>query len=303
MQAIAFYAFYPLIWLISRLPFKIAYALSDCVYFILYYIVGYRKEVILKNLKIAFPDKTDQERVAIAKKSTRHFCDIFIEMIKSMGMSKAAMRKRFTCDNIEEANTFAAAGQPIIVMFGHQGSYEWTMVLQERLLSKVYAVYKPLKNLYFDKLIRDIRKKFGSEMAPMNEAAKIMKSTLKTETPLFALVADQSPAGYRTQYFSSFFNTPSAVFKGSEKLATEHKIPVFFLKVEKIKRGYYHATFIKICDDGSQTPDWYITDTFFELLEAQIREQPEYYLWSHKRWKITPDNVTRAFEQSPRVQQ
>jgi KDO2-lipid IV(A) lauroyltransferase len=302
MQAVAFYLFYPLIWIISRLPFKLVYALSDFIFIILYYVIGYRKEVVAKNLLIAFPEKTEAERKIIAKKSTQHFCDIFIEMIKSMGMSKAAMRKRFTCDNVELVNDYAAVQQPIITMFGHQGSYEWTMVLQERLLSRVYAVYKPLKNLYFDKLIRNIRKKFGSEMAPMNEASKLMKSTVKKETPLFALVADQSPAGYRTQYFTSFFDTPSAVFKGSEKLAKEHAVPVFFLKVIKIKRGYYHATFIKICDNGANVPDWYVTDTFFSLLEAQIREQPEYYLWSHKRWKITPENVTRAFELSPLIQ-
>lgn len=285
------------------MPFKIAYLLSDFTFFILYYIVGYRKKVIEKNLRIAFPDKTDAQRKAIAKKSTQHFCDIFIEMIKSMGMSKTAMAKRFTCDNIEVANKHAAAKTPLIVMFGHQGSYEWTMVLQERLLSRVYAVYKPLKNPYFDKLIRDIRKKFGSEMAPMAQTASIMRDVMKKETPLFALVADQSPAGYRTQYFTRFFNTPSAVFKGSEKLAKEHALPVYYLKVLKVKRGYYHAEFIKICDDGAQVPDWYITDTFFSLLEAQIKEQPEYYLWSHKRWKITPQNTTRAFELSPLIQQ
>ncbi|MDP5101069.1 MAG: lysophospholipid acyltransferase family protein [Nonlabens sp.] len=301
MQAVAFYLFYPIIWIISRLPFRLAYVLSDFVFLILYYVVGYRKEVIKKNLKIAFPNKSDAERKELAKKSTQHFCDIFIEMVKSMGMSTESMRSRFTCDDIEEPNAYAIAGKPIIVMFGHQASYEWTMVLQERLASMVYAVYKPLKNKQFDNLIRSIRKKFGSEMVAMNGAAKLLKTDLGKRTPLIAMVADQSPAGYRAQSFTKFFNKSSAVFRGSEKMAADYALPVFYLKVSKVKRGYYHAEFIKICDDGSQVPEWYVTDTFFSLLEAQIKEQPEYYLWSHKRWKITPETATRAVELSPLI--
>lgn len=303
MQAIAFYIFYPVIWIISRLPFRVAYLLSNSVYFLLYYVIGYRKEVIIGNLKTAFPDTSEKEITRLAKESTQHFCDMFIEMIMSMGMSKAAMRKRFTCSDVSEANAYAAAGKPIIVMFGHQGSYEWTMVLQERLIALVYAVYKPLKNKQFDALIRSIRKKFGSEMVPMNDAARLLKTELKKRVPLIAMVADQSPAGYRAQYFTSFFNKPSAVFRGSEKMALDYALPVFYLKVRKVKRGHYDAQFIKICDDGSQVPEWYVTDTFFKLLEKQIREQPEYYLWSHKRWKVSPETTKRAFELSPSIQQ
>ncbi|WP_124980543.1 lysophospholipid acyltransferase family protein [Nonlabens xiamenensis] len=303
MQAIAFYALYPLLWVLSKLPFFVVYRISDFFYFILWYIVGYRKEVIKNNIRTAFPTYTEQQVQRTAKDSTKHFCDIFIEMIKSMGMSKKSMRKRFTCSNPELVNAFAKAEKPIIAMFGHQGSYEWTMVLDEVLDYHVYAIYKPLKNKYFDALIRKIRKKFGSSMVAMKQATAVMSKKVQTEAALFALVADQSPKASRAQFFTNFFDQPSAVFKGAEKIAREFDCAVVFLKISKVKRGYYSTEFELITADGSATDEWYITDQFFELLETQIRKQPQYYLWSHKRWKTTLDNARRAVELSPSIRQ
>lgn len=302
MQAIAFYLLYPLLWIISRLPFSIVYILSDFFYFITYYIIGYRKEVIKSNLRIAFPDKSDEEIIQLSKKSTQHFCDIFIEMIKSMGMSKKSMKKRFTCKNPELVNAFAKAEKPIIAMFGHQGSYEWTMALGDDLDYKVYAVYKPLKHKKFNQLIVDIRRKFEGELIAMKQATALMSTSAQKEAALFALVADQSPKAARAQYFTNFFNVPSAVFMGAERIAKEYSTAVVFLRIAKVKRGYYETEFVTITDNGSNTEDWYITDTFFQLLEEQIYKQPEYYLWSHKRWKSTLENTKRDVVLSPRVQ-
>ncbi|AGC78135.1 putative acyltransferase [Nonlabens dokdonensis DSW-6] len=220
-----------------------------------------------------------------------------------MGMSKKAMNKRFICKNPEMVNAFAKANQPIIVMFGHQASYEWTMVLDEILDYKVYAIYKPIKNKKFNDLIVDIRKKFNSELIAMKEATAVMKKSAENEAALFALVADQSPKAARAQYFTNFFNTPSAVFKGAERIAKEYATAVAFLRIAKVKRGYYETEFVLISNNGAETEDWEITDTFFQLLEEQIIKQPEYYLWSHKRWKSTLENTKRAVELSPRVQQ
>jgi KDO2-lipid IV(A) lauroyltransferase len=303
MKAVAFYLIYPFLWIISRLPFPIVYLISDFFYFITYYIIGYRKEIIKNNLRIAFPEKNEKEITRLAKKSTQHFCDIFIEMIKSMGMSKKSMKKRFICKNPEMVNVLAKAKKPLIVMFGHQASYEWTMVLDDVLDYKVYAIYKPLKNKRLNDLIVNIRKKFNSELVAMREATAVMNKSVKTEAALFALVADQSPKAGRAQYFTNFFNVPSAVFKGAERIAKEHHTAVFFLRITKVKRGYYETEFVNITLNGAETKDWEITDTFFQLLEEQIIKQPEYYLWSHKRWKSTLENTKRAVELSPRVQQ
>ncbi|MFT6096523.1 MAG: KDO2-lipid IV(A) lauroyltransferase [Nonlabens sp.] len=302
MQAVAFYLIYPILWIISRLPFPIVYLISDFFYFITYYIIGYRKKVIKKNLTTAFPDKSDKEITRLAKKSTQHFCDIFIEMIKSMGMSKKSMKKRFTCSNPEMVNTFAKAKQPIVALFGHQASYEWTMVLDDVIDYKVYAIYKPLKNKKFNDLIVGIRKKFNSEMVAMKEATSFMSKSAQSEAALFALVADQSPKSGNAQHFTNFFGVPSAVFKGAERIAREYGTPVVFLRINKVKRGYYETEFVTIAENGAETEDWFITDTFFQLLEEQIIKQPEYYLWSHKRWKSTIGSTKRAVELSPRVQ-
>ncbi|KQC33687.1 hypothetical protein AAU57_10375 [Nonlabens sp. YIK11] len=304
MQAAAFYIAYPFIWLIARLPFAVIYALSDVVYFILYYIIGYRKKVIASNIKIAFPGLNAQQVVALSKKSTRHFCDIFVEMIKSTGISRGEVQKRFVCDNVDEINAFAKAGQPIVLMLAHQASYEWTIALDDFLDFRTYVVYKPIKNPHFDQYIREVRSKFGSDLVPMKKAYNIIRASRNSdEAGLYALVADQAPKPSSAQFFTKFFDQVTPVFMGGERMAHQYGMPVYYLQVEKVRRGYYKAHFDKITLDASKEPEWLVTDSFFQKLEDQIRKQPEYYLWSHKRWKTKPQDVKRAVELSPRVHQ
>jgi KDO2-lipid IV(A) lauroyltransferase len=304
MQAVAFYIAYPIIWSIARLPFPVIYFISDCVYVLLYYIIGYRREVIFSNIKRAFPDLENQEIKTLSKKSTRHFCDMFVEMIKSTGITRKEVQKRFVCDNMEEINAFAKAGQPLVCMIGHQGSYEWTMALDDYTDFTTYAVYKPIKNKYFDRYIKNVRSKFGSVLIPMRKAYQIIQESQKNkEVGLYALIADQAPKAASAQFFTQFFNQTTPVFMGGERMAQQYGMPVYFLRVEKIKRGFYRAHFDKITPDASKEPKWMVTDSFFQKLEQQIRLQPEYYLWSHKRWKTAPNDVKRAVELSPRVPQ
>lgn len=303
MQAVAFYIAYPLIWLIARLPFKLLYWISDFVYFLLYYVIRYRRETISKNLKIAFPDKSEKEIKQLAKRSTKHFCDLFLEMIKSTAISKKELQRRFVCDNVEEVNAYAKAGQPIVLMIGHQASYEWTIALDDYIDFRTYVVYKPIKNKYFDQFIRDVRSKFGSDLVPMKKAYNIIRESQKSaaEVGLFALVADQAPKRSSAQFFTNFFNRISPVFMGGERMAQQYSMPVYFMRIEKVKRGFYKSHFDKITDDASKEKEWFVTDSFFEKLEDQIKRQPEYYLWSHKRWKTTPADASRVVELSPRV--
>ncbi|MGB5982436.1 MAG: lysophospholipid acyltransferase family protein [Nonlabens sp.] len=303
MESNLYHLFYPILWLLSKLPFTIVYLISDFVYLILYYIVGYRKETIRKNLKIAFPDKSDQEIKSLHKKNMQHFCDMFMEMIKSLGMSKAEMQKRFTCENIDLVNQFADKGKPIICMFGHQASYEWTMVLTDQMKFPVYAVYKPLKDKKFDGLIRRIRMRFGAQMIAMKQANHKIAETAKTGNALFALVADQAPKQGRSKYFTEFFDKPTAVFKGGERFGKEFNAVIVFLRVTKIKRGYYSSRYELITNQGTTTDDWHITDRFFELLEDQIKKQPAFYLWSHKRWRVISKKKLEAGRFSPKLAQ
>jgi len=283
MQAIAFYIFFPFIWLVSRLPPRIAYVLSDVVFVILFYIIRYRKDVIINNLKTAFPDKKQHQIYALYKKSTQHFCDSFIEVILSMGLSEQEMRKRFVYTNVALAKDLYEKRKPVVILFGHQSSYEWTMCFDGQSDYKVIAVYKPLANKYFNDLIVKIRKKFNSTLIPSRLATKeIGRSIESGELALYGLVADQAPARYRATHFTTFFNKTSAVFTGGERLARKHNTAVVFLAVEKVKRGFYEATFHTITENAADTEEWEITDQFFDLLEQQIKKQPEYYLWSHK---------------------
>ncbi len=302
MQAVGYYLIYPFLWLLSRLPFAILYLISDAVSAILYHWVKYRRDVIRHNLALAFPDLTEKEYDRLARENLRHFCDMFIEMMKSMDMSKKAMRKRFTCDNVDEVNAFAKAEKSTIVLLGHQASYEWIMVLSDRMSQPGYAVYKPLKNRYFDQLIRKIRKKFGTGMVGMKNVRSLIQE-VQREPNFFAFIADQAPKPSSARYFTEFFGKATPVFMGAEQLAKRNDMHVFYLHVEKVKRGYYHSRFELITDDAPQTPDWMITDRFFDLLERDIKLQPAYYLWSHKRWKSTLENTKRNVQLSPRVQQ
>ncbi len=271
---------------------------------LLYHVFKYRRDVIFSNIKIAFPDLNDKEITRISKESTQHFCDIFLEMVKSTGITHDEVQKRFICDNIEEVNAFAKAGQPTVVMLAHQASYEWTIALDQFLDFKSYVVYKPIKNRYFDQFIRRVRSKFGSTLVPMKKAYNIIRGSRNSmEAGLYALVADQAPKQSSAQFFTTFFNQTTPVFMGAERMAKQYEMPVYFLQVKKVKRGYYKAHFELITRDASKEPEWMVTDSFFVKLEALIKSQPEYYLWSHKRWKTTPDDVTRAVELSPRVLQ
>lgn len=234
----------------------------------------------------------------------RHFCDMFVEMIKSTGISRQELQKRFVCNNVDEVNAFAKAEQPVVVMLAHQASYEWTMSLDGFIEFKTYAVYKPIKNKYFDEYIRKVRSKFGSNLVPMKQAYTIIRESQESlDVGLYALVADQAPKSASAQFFTQFFDQTTPVFMGSERMAQQYGMPVYFLSVEKVKRGYYKAHFDLITKDASQESEWMVTDMFLQKLEAQIRLQPEYYLWSHKRWKTKPSDVKRAVELSPRVPQ
>ncbi|PZD79256.1 lysophospholipid acyltransferase family protein [Mesonia sp. K7] len=287
MQKLIFYLAYPFLWIISKLPFSILYLISDVVYFLVYHIVRYRREVVRNNLKLAFPEKSEKEIKRIEKKSYQHFCDMFLEMIKPMSISDTEFKKRFYFKNPEEARRLENLDRNYIALFAHYATYEWTNAMNFYDLSyRSYAVYKPISNPYFDKMIRDIRSKNNSEMIPMKEVAKTLllhkRNNIKAT---YAFIADQSPRLKDSKHTYPFFGYEVPVFVGPEFLAKKFDLPVTYLKINKIKRGYYEAEMITLTEHPKEVEDFKITDKYYELLEAQIRANPEYYLWTHKRWK------------------
>lgn len=287
MQLLAYIVLYPLIYIISILPFRVLYFLSDLVYILVYRIIGYRKKIVRENMAIALPHITKAEQKDIEKKFYRHFCDSFFEMIKTMTISEKELKRRFSFDNIELVNEVEAKGKSIVLICAHYGSYEWLLIMNKFLTThKGFGVYKTLRNKYFDKLVRKIRGKFDAELIDTKHTIALMRENQKKGIlGYYGFISDQSPKIDRATYWTKFFGKEVPVHVGGELLAKKFDMNIMFVKGAKIKRGYYRAAFIPFNQTPKEVPNFEITEQFLRLLEQQIIEAPEYYLWTHKRFK------------------
>jgi KDO2-lipid IV(A) lauroyltransferase len=286
LQLLAYIIVYPILWIISILPFRLLYALSDGIFLLLYYIIGYRKKVVRNNLKLVFPEKSEQEIKVIMKRFYSHFCDMIFESIKSLTILEKEIVKRFKVTNVEILKQYEDNRQSFILMCGHYASWEWSMSLQKHINLKGYAVYKRLRNPYFDKLVKRVRGKYNSYLIPTKEIiAKIAESQKNNELFLCGMAADQSPKLRKAFHWTNFMGVKVPCYTGSEMIAKRFDLPIVFMKIKKVKRGYYEANFSTISKNPKDYKDYDLTDKFHKLVEAQIHEAPEYYLWTHKRWK------------------
>jgi lauroyl/myristoyl acyltransferase len=286
MQFLVFIIAFPFLWIISILPFRLFYWFSDFVYLILYYIIGYRKKTVRENLALAFPNLSAKERLVIEKKSYHHLCDIFLEMIKTMTISPEEMNKRFIITNLEVVKEYEKKGKSTILLASHYASWEWLLTLNEKTLFRGIGVYKKIANKYFDKLIRDIRSKYKAELVETKRAIPLIaENQEKGILSMYGLASDQSPKLNRAFHWDKFMGVEVPVHTGAEMLAKRYDLNVLFVKVKKVKRGFYEATFVPITDNPKSIPDFEITNVFLREVEKQILEAPEYYFWTHKRWK------------------
>ena len=288
MQFLIFALVYPLIWFLSKLPFRVLYVISDLVFFILYYIVGYRKDVVRFNLKTAFPAMDEVTLKKTEKRFYHHFCDLFIEVIKTLSISEQTLRDRYLFTNIEVLQKYIDKGQPVIVTMGHYASYEWIFALATIIKDPGFAIYKKIKNPYFDKMIRDIRSKWNSTLVPNKVAREKIKEVLQTHEgfTMFGFIMDQSPSNPKRKHFSNFLGVSTPFFTGVEKLSKQYDLPVLFLGTTRVKRGYYSSTFSVLADSPKQHPDFAITDAYASILTKLIHQDPSYYFWTHKRFKF-----------------
>tara|TARA_B100001063_G_C16731990_1_gene539836 strand:+ start:532 stop:1434 length:903 start_codon:yes stop_codon:yes gene_type:complete len=287
MQAVVFWLIYPLLWLISILPFWLFYRVSDVVYFIVYHLVGYRKKTVTHNLKLVFPEKSSEEIIKIRKKFYAHMCDMFLEMVKSISISEEELKKRFVFTNLEELRRIEKLDKSIMLMCGHYASFEWLFALQlNNLNHKAYGIYKKIRNPGFDKLINDIRRRFGAELIQNSKSTlRIAHNQKEGIRGAYAMIADQSPKSPNYKFWTDFMGKKVPFYTGSERMAKEFDMAVIYLHVDKVKRGYYKASLINIADNPTETENKQITLDYIQHLEKQIREKPELYLWTHKRWK------------------
>ncbi len=285
MQLLVFILVYPIIWLISILPYRLFYGFSDVVYFLIYRVFGYRKKVVRENLNLVFPDKSETELKSIEKKFYKHMCDMFLEMVKTMNLSKEDIKKRYHITNVEVIQKIEKE-KSILVPCSHYANWEWNVSLNLYVKSKGYAVYQKVANKYFDKMVKDLRSRWNTTLITTHETVKtVIRNEKNGITSIYGMVSDQSPMVVHAHYWDKFMDITVPIYNGTETLARKLDLAVVFLKVSKVKRGYYQAEFIPITVSGKKTKPNEITKKFIALTEEQIRERPEHYLWTHKRWK------------------
>jgi KDO2-lipid IV(A) lauroyltransferase len=275
---------------------KWLYRVSTLLYYPLYYVFGYRKKVVFENLHIVFPEKTSEERKNIAKKFYRHLCDMLVESIKTLSISEEEIIKRFAFTNIEEIKNIEKENKSIILMCAHYASWEWIFIMQKYVNHKGYAIYKRLANAYFDRLVQRIRAKYDTHLVTTKETFEILtKSKEIGELTINGFLSDQSPKKDKAFHWSEFMGVKVPVHTGAELLAKRLDMAVVYFLVKKLKRGHYETTFTTITLNPNEYKDYEITDIFTKALEEQIREAPEFYLWTHKRWKHR-DNIPEQFQ-------
>ena len=295
MQFVFFILSYPFIWLLSRLPMRILYLKSSFFYLVIYYIVGYRKKIVLENLKLSFPEKTNKDLKRIQKKFYKHFVDLFIESIKAFSISEKEIRKRYTYKNPELVNKYAAEGRSIAMMGAHLANWEWSINMPLFLEINGFGAYTKLQNKYFEKKVRKSRQNFGFKGYKTSDLIKGMQQNFTNKKQgLYILLSDQSPRPKKAYYWRDFLGIKVPVHTGAEMLSKRFDMVVINYVAKKVKRGYYEIEFQLITDNPKTFEDYKITDLYTALTEKNIKQQPELYLWTHKRFKHR-NKVPKAF--------
>lgn len=286
MQAIGFYLALPFLYLISILPQWLLYRLSDVVFFLLYHITGYRKKIVTENLRNSFPEKTEGELKVIMGRFYSYLCDLFLETFKTLTMSRSFAVAHCTFDERakELFDHYYTQKRSIIIVMGHFGNWEWagnSFSLECR--QQLYVIYHPLVNPYYNKLIIDMRRRFGTKLIAMKDTFKEMVRN-RNHISSTAFIADQTPSPDKA-YWTTFLNQDTPVFWGTEAIARKLNYPVVYASVHRVKRGYYKIFAETLFEEPAKTTDGEISEAHTRMLEKEIRKQPEIWLWSHRRWK------------------
>ena len=295
MQAISFYLLFPFIRLISLLPLRVLYAISDfLVYPLLYHLLGYRKKVVRKNMRRVYPNRTDKELHIIEKKFYHYLSDLFMETIKGFSITYKELSERVTFSDPDGFERVYRENPGVVITLGHVGNYEWLAQYFPRYMGVVMGVpYRKFTNPYFDRVFRSSRERGGATLFHTKMTGEFIRS--QKEKYLLVLANDQSAPADKS-YWVKFLNQDTSFFEGTEKMARQLKFPVFFAKISATGRGKYAITFRLITEDPDQEPLGEILARHARFLEENIHEAPEYWLWSHKRWKHKkPEGFTYGF--------
>ena len=268
-------------------PFRLLFLFSNLFYYLVFYVIGYRKKVVISNLKKAFPNKKDDECYALAKQYYRYLTDVIFESLKGFTMSRKSIVKRHCIINPEILNPYFEKKQSIIGVSGHYGNWEWgSMSGGLQVNHKAIAFYKPLTNKWIQQALKKSREKCNTTLASIKETFETFQEN-KDSTCAFLMIADQSPTNLEKSYWISFMGIETPFLHGTEKYARMYNLPVFYIDIKPTKRGYYDLELILITSNPNELKEGELTEQFARMLEKRIVDNPNYWLWSHRRWKRT----------------
>ncbi|HNY09893.1 MAG TPA: lysophospholipid acyltransferase family protein [Tenuifilaceae bacterium] len=297
MKRLAFYLFYTITKILALLPLRLLYVISDINRFLLYYVLRYRRKTVTTNLKNAFPDKSKEELKTIEWKFYRHLCDLFAEIIFLLHSGAKRAAKLCTFSNVELVNSYYQQGKSVVAAGGHFGNWELYGLFPLYIKHTVLGAYKPLNNKPIDEFIKKSRERFGCVTIPMYSISRVALKWSQEGKPFFlGLINDQSPSRSHIGYWTTFLNQETPVYIGTEKIARKINQPVVFCYIRKLKRGKYEANVELLVEEPRLTKPHEITEMHLRALERVINEAPEYWLWSHKRWKHKRDVTTNSLQ-------
>lgn len=283
MSAIAFYLVYPLLYLLASLPFSALYRASDLLFHV-FWISGYRKKVVLENLRNSFPEKTEAEIETLAKSYFRYLCDLTLETFKTLKMTEQEARERCTFVKPDWLDRYYEEKKSFLIVMGHYGNWEWggpSFTLNTHF--QLVVIYRPLSNPYFERMMTGMRTKFGTRITPAKNTLRDMVANRGNLTAT-AFLADQN-ASPETAYWMEFLHQDTPVFTGPEKLAIKFNYPVVYMNIKRLRRGHYEVSPELLFADPKSTAHGEITEAFTRRLEKEILRDPVPWLWSHRRWK------------------
>jgi KDO2-lipid IV(A) lauroyltransferase len=286
-------------YLLSLFPLWIHYLLSDLLYLIGYKIFGYRKAVVKSNLASAFPEKSKDELLQIERGYYHFLGDYLAESVKLMTISKKSLKKRLVFKGTEVINEIVESGQSCAVYLGHYCNWEWITSLPLWVTPKAHCgqIYHPLENQVADLIFLRLRQRMGAECIAMQDTLrKVLEYKNQNQPIVIGYISDQKPFWNNIHHWVDFLHHDTPVLTGTERIARRMNHAVFYLDVRRLRRGYYEAEFKLITREPQQMPEFKLTDIYYQMLEASIHREPEFWLWSHKRWSRTREEFNRRFE-------
>ena len=294
-----YYVIYSLWFLLSLLPLRIHYMLSDLLYLIIYRLIHYRVAVVRKNIQKSFPEKDADELLAIERGFYHWFCDYLAESVKLLTMSRSQMRRRMVFKGTEVVDEVVRSGQSCAVYLGHYCNWEWITSLPLWVTPEAQCgqIYHVLENQEFDKLFLKLRQRWGAVCIPMAETLRRLIQYRQANQPVvIGYIGDQVPFWNNIHHWCQFLNHDTPVLTGTERLARQTGQAAFYLDVRCLRRGYYEAEFKLITREPKQLAEFELTDIYFRMLEESIRRDPACYLWSHNRWKRTREEFNLRYD-------